>query len=72
MRQLAEEEPTCEEHGGPIYDREYRLALAVDEGRAQVTVTSSVELTPPEGLVGDHDLEALMVSRAMEPLTLYE
>lgn len=55
-----------------MHDREYGLALVVDAGRAQVTVTSSVELTPPEGLVGDHDLEALMVSRAMEPLTLYE
>lgn len=69
MRQLAEEEPTCEDDGGPTYDREYRLALVLDAGRARVIASSAIEATPPEGLVGDHDLEELLVSRRIEPLS---
>lgn len=70
IRQLGNDDPSCEGEGGATYDRELRLSLDLRGGRVRVTESSAIELARPAGLVGEHTLAELVASHPLEQLDL--
>ncbi|MBN8612938.1 MAG: hypothetical protein J0L92_20270 [Deltaproteobacteria bacterium] len=72
VRQLAEDDASCESEHTPDREEGYELALDLRGETIAVLAVRSVDAAPPAGLVGEHTTSELFVLRAMEPLLLGE